>query len=146
MVLLPSKSRVPFLISLFNFQGPLLSRFFRDSLKSISHSFYLVNTFLKLFSFSFSINFFVLSLESSSILSPFSVFVNSFLHFYLFILPYFCSFYTPFRVFLGAWSLFILYLVPFAYLMYFILHIVNKTASCKKQETVLLSFILYITN
>ena len=47
-----------FLISLFNFQGPCCSLFFRDSLKSISYSFSLVNTFSKLFSSFFVSTFF----------------------------------------------------------------------------------------
>ena len=68
MVFLPSKSRVPFLISLFNFQGPIrypqkLS--LEDSSKSISHSSSFVNTFLKVFSKKFFDFFLVASLRSS---------------------------------------------------------------------------------
>ena len=88
MVTWTIESRVPFLISLFNFQGPIRCRF-SDSSKSISHTLLFVKTFSKLFLVFFkplfspsdklSLSFPLVPLaECLHILSLLSVFVNSF--------------------------------------------------------------------
>ena len=89
MVLKPSKSRVPFLISLFNFQGPIAYPLSRTAQRVYHIHTLFVNTFLKvfsiffkIFSLSLSFDFFLApsgsSLESSYILSPQTPFVNTF--------------------------------------------------------------------
>ena len=121
MVLKPSKSRVPFLISLFNFQGPIAEPLSRTAQRVYHIRYPLVNTFLKVFLIFFKIFFFHLSfdfflapsgssLESSYILSSHSPFVNTFY-------KLFCHFFTisfhfsiPSRAFLCAQNILPLYI------------------------------------
>ena len=86
MVFLPSKSRVPFLISLFNFQGPIAILFRRQLNEYITYprscQYFFESFFKKLFdSFLLASGF---PAESLYIISPLSPFVNTFPQVFLF--------------------------------------------------------------
>ena len=134
MVLKPSKSRVPFLISLFNFQGPIAEPLSRTAQRVYHIPYTLVNTFLKvfqiffkIFSFHLSFDFFLApsgsSLESSYILSSHSPFVNTFYKLFC----HFCTisfhFSIPSRAFLCARQFVPLYVGSPPILIFFCLYV-----------------------